>query len=249
MSSRIGRTPVVSRPAASSRSPCSTVLRACSGTWSTPLRPRSWNGLAWYAELLGQVRDREVLSARLTELIAELPTEYVRGPVEAEITKILAKERDGGIQRLNAAMRTRRYTHLVQLLRGWKTAPPFTDAAAKKLKIAVMYVEQARRKADKRLGNAADDVERLHRARKAEKRLRYAAELVEPADERMKRIARDAKDLQTLLGEHQDAVVAANFLSAVSAALDRENETGFTYGVLVANQLNRAAEIRASLSN
>jgi BioD-like phosphotransacetylase family protein len=65
----------------------------------------------------------------------------------------------------------------------------------------------------------------------------------------MKRIARDAKDLQTLLGEHQDAVVAANFLSAVSAALDRENETGFTYGVLVANELNRAAEIRASLSN
>jgi CHAD domain-containing protein len=65
------------------------------------------NGLAWYAELLGQVRDREVLSARLTELIAELPTEYVRGPVEAEITKILAKERDDRIQRLNAAMRTR----------------------------------------------------------------------------------------------------------------------------------------------
>jgi hypothetical protein len=56
----------------------------------------------------------------------------------------------------------------VQLLRGWKTAPPFTDAAAKKLKIAVKYVEQARRKADKRLGNADNDVERLHRARKAE---------------------------------------------------------------------------------
>lgn len=84
----------------------------------------------------------------------------------------------------------------------------------------------------------------MHRARKAEKRLRYAAELV---DKRMKRMARKAKKLQTLLGEHQDAVVAANFLATISAPSDGENgESGFTYGVLVANELNRAAEIRES---
>jgi CHAD domain-containing protein len=145
-------------------------------------------------------------------------------------------------------MRTRRYQHLVQLLRAWKTAPPFTDAAAGKNKTAVKYVEEAKRKADKRLRKADDDIERLHRARKAEKRLRYAAELAEPADGGMKRIARDAKELQTLLGEHQDAVVAANFLSTISAAPDGENDdSGFTYGVLVANELNRAADTRESL--
>ncbi len=207
------------------------------------------NELAWYADVLGQVRDREVLNARLTELIAALPPEHVRGPVEAEITKTLAKERDDATQRLSAAMRTRRYQHLMQLLRGWKTAPPFTDAAASKDKTAVRYVEEAKRKAGKRLRNADDDVELLHRARKAQKRLRYAAELADPADKRMKRIADNAKDLQTLLGEHQDAVVAANFLSTISATSDGENgdSTSFTYGVLVANELNRAAEIRESL--
>ncbi len=206
------------------------------------------NELVWYADLLGQVRDREVMSARLTTLIAELPPHQVRGPVEAEITKTLAKERDDAIQRLNTAMRTRRYQHLVQLLRTWKTAPPFTDAAAGRDKTAVNYVEKARRAADKRLRKADDDIERLHQARKAEKRLRYAAELVEPADKRMKRITRNAKDLQTLLGEHQDAVVAANFLSTISAAAGEENsDSGFTYGVLVANELNRAAHIRQSL--
>jgi CHAD domain-containing protein len=205
------------------------------------------NELVWYADLLGEVRDREILMDRLTKLIAELPPEQVRGPVEAEITKILAKERDDATQRLIAGMRTRRYQHLMQLVRGWKTAPPFTEAAAKKAKTAVKYVEQAKRAADKRLRNADDDIERLHQARKAEKRLRYAAELVRPADKRMKRIAGSAKDLQTLLGEHQDAVVAANFLSTISAGLDGENETGFTYGVLVANELNRAAEIRQSV--
>jgi CHAD domain-containing protein len=208
------------------------------------------NELAWYADVLGEVRDREVLNSRLTTLIADLPPEHVRGPVEAEITKTLAKERDDAIQRLNVAMRTRRYQHLMQLLHVWKTAPPFTDAAASKEKTAVKYVKDAKRKADKRLREADDDIERLHGARKAEKRLRYAAELVEPADGRMKRIARTAKDLQTLLGEHQDAVVAANFLSTISAATDGENgDSGFTYGVLVANELNRAAEIRESLKN
>ncbi len=29
----------------------------------------------------------------------------------------------------------------------------------------------------------------------------------------MKRVARDAKQMQTLLGEHQDAIVAAHFLA------------------------------------
>jgi hypothetical protein len=122
--------------------------------------------LAWYADVLGQVRDREVLNTRLTNLITDLPPEQVRGTVEAEITKTLAKERDDAIQRLNAAMRTRRYQHLVQLLGRWKTTPPFSAAAARQDMTAAKYVKQAKEKADKRLRKADDDVERLHRARK-----------------------------------------------------------------------------------
>ena len=52
------------------------------------------------------MRDREVLNTRLTKLIADLPPELVRGPVEAEVTKILARERDVATQRLNEAMGT-----------------------------------------------------------------------------------------------------------------------------------------------
>jgi CHAD domain-containing protein len=165
------------------------------------------NELVWYADLLGQVRDQEVLSARLTTLIDNLPPEQVRGPVEAEITKALATEQDDATQRLNEAMRTPRYQHLMQLLRGWKTAPPLSDAADRKDKTASTYVKVAKRKADKLLRNAADDIDQLHRARRAMKRLRYAAELVEPADDRIKGIASDAKEMQTLLGEHQDALL------------------------------------------
>jgi CHAD domain-containing protein len=207
------------------------------------------NELAWYADLLGQVRDRDVLSTRLVKQIAELPPEQVRGPVEAEITKTLAAEREEAVDRLSKAMRTSRYAHLVRLLRGWRAAPPLTEAAGEESKAAVTYVEKAKQKADKRLRKADDDIERLHRARRATKRARYAAELVEPADSEMKAVARDAEDLQTLLGEHQDAVVAATILATTSADEDIEAGSAFTYGVLMANELNRAAEIRASVRN
>jgi CHAD domain-containing protein len=73
--------------------------------------------LAWYADLLGEVRDREVLSARLTSLIDELPPEQVRGPVEAAITKTLATEHDDATQRLNEEMSSSRYQDLITLLR------------------------------------------------------------------------------------------------------------------------------------
>jgi len=110
-------------------------------------------------------------------------------------------------------------------------------------------VKKAKRKAEKRLRRAGDDIEQLHRARKAFKRARYAAELVEPADSQMKSIARDGEEMQTLLGEHQDAIVAANFLATMSADGEVEAGSAFTYGVLVANELHRAAEIRASVNS
>ena len=204
------------------------------------------NELSWYADVLGEVRDQDILSSQLTKHIAELPPEQVRGSVEAQITNALAAERRQAVDQLDEAMRTPRYQHLMQLLRRWKTAPPLTDAASEEDKTAVKYVEKAKRKADKRLRKADDDIEQLHRARKATKRARYAAELVEPADGDMKAIARDAEELQTLLGEHQDAIVAAEFLARLSADNEAE-ESGFTYGLLMANELHRAAEIRAGL--
>jgi CHAD domain-containing protein len=202
------------------------------------------NELSWYADVLGQVRDRDILSARLSKQIAELPADQVRGPVEAEINKILAAERRQALDGLNKAMRTQRYEHLMQLLRGWRLTPPLTEAAAGVDTAAVKYAEKAKKTADKRF-RKADDIEQLHRARKAFKRARYAAELVEPADSDMKAVARKAEEMQTLLGEHQDATVSASFLGTVSSQVD--GESSFTYGILLANELNRAAQIRASL--
>ena len=120
------------------------------------------NELKWYADLLGQVRDRDILSSRLVKQIADLPPGHVRGPVEAELTRTLDAEREDAVRRLDRAMHTRRYKHLMQLLRAWRTAPPLTDAASQDGAAEVKQVEKAQRKADKRLRQADDDIEQLH---------------------------------------------------------------------------------------
>jgi CHAD domain-containing protein len=53
-----------------------------------------------------------------------------------------------------------------------------------------------------------DHAARLHEVRKATKRLRYAAETARPVDdEPMRRIVKQAKVVQTALGDHHDAVM------------------------------------------
>jgi CHAD domain-containing protein len=145
-------------------------------------------------------------------------------------------------------MRSRRYQHLLKLLRSWKSAPPLSAAADRKGETAAQYVKRAKQKANKRLRSADGDIEQLHRARKATKRLRYAAELVEPGDGTMKSVAKKAENLQTLLGEHQDAVVSAQFLANLSGSRNGESGDGFTYGILIADELHRAAAIREALA-
>jgi CHAD domain-containing protein len=241
-------TPAVHKTRVAARRLRST-LRIFGGVFDAPPAEELDNELKWYADVLGQVRDRDILSSRLDKQIADLPPEQIRGPVEAEVTKTLDAEREDALRRLAESMRTQRYEHLVHLLRGWRAAPPLTDAASEEDATGVKYVDKAMGKAEKRLRKSDGDIEQLHRARKAFKRARYAAELVEPADSQMKSVARDAEELQTVLGEHQDAVVAATFLAKISAGGEIGPGSAFTYGILMANELNRAAKIRRSLNS
>ncbi|HET9647590.1 MAG TPA: CYTH and CHAD domain-containing protein [Microlunatus sp.] len=204
--------------------------------------------LVWYADLLGKVRDCDVLAELLALRISELPVEQVLGPVSADVQRSLTLERNQHWDRLGEEMAGERYQRLIGLIRVWRSCPPLTSAAEEKATDGGDYVGRAERKAYKRLGNAADDVEELHRARKALKRLRYAAELAEPADPGLASTAKKAKGLQTLLGDHQDAMVAARYLARLGAAAGvNPDQNGFTYGVLMANELHRAAAIRARL--
>jgi CHAD domain-containing protein len=88
--------------------------------------------------------------------------------------------------------------------------------------------------------------EQMHRARKAGKRVRYAAEAAtEAGDPRADKIAKKIKQLQEILGEFQDSVVAAELLRRLASDASERGEDSFTYGVLVAEERQRAAEARS----
>jgi CHAD domain-containing protein len=80
----------------------------------------------------------------------------------------------------------------------------------------------------------------LHRVRIRAKRARYAAEAVAPVfGKRAKEFARAMADVQDVLGEHQDAVVAGEWLRAHAAGAG-----AFVAGELVATEREAARAAR-----
>jgi CHAD domain-containing protein len=91
----------------------------------------------------------------------------------------------------------------------------------------------------------------MHRARKAAKRARYTAELAAPelGGKATKTVAR-MKQLQNLLGERQDGVVAAELLLRLGrTAGSTADENGFTFGLLFEQERERSrAADRAAIA-
>ena len=168
--------------------------------------------LAWFAAELGEVRDREVLRSRLARAVDDLPAFLVVGPVAERIDEVLLAELRQHAEALLATMRDERYRVLVRDLAGWREQPAFSAAAQEPARVLAEQVAAAEHKLAKRMKRAAvkqAPPEELHAARKAGKRARYAAEAAAPAlGKRASKLARRAANLQTLLGEHQDAIVA-----------------------------------------
>lgn len=202
--------------------------------------------LIWFAGLLGEVRDRDILMERLTKQLKELPPEVVLGSVASHIQTTLLLERSEHQARIVEAMDSDRYQMLMKALLHWQTAPPMTKRAGKAVTTATRYVNRAAREVDQRLASADGNLDALHNARKAAKRYRYAAELTARAgDKKAARIVKATTKLQTLLGEHQDSVVSAAFLRRMGAEASVGGEqNGFTYGFLMANEWQRADQVR-----
>ncbi len=200
--------------------------------------------LVWWAGLLGAVRDLDILQASLTERLAGLPPELVLGPVESTIQAEIATERKIGMDAVLAAMDSERYRKLLTTIHAWRLDPPFTEQAAVPAEEVSRYVKRAEKKVTKRLAAAVaareaaeDGDEMFHRARKAGKRHRYAVEAAVPLwGKKGEKVVAERKDLQDVLGHHQDRIVQAAFLREMGSRLGvRSGQNGFTYGVLYAD--------------
>ncbi|HEY3714743.1 MAG TPA: CYTH and CHAD domain-containing protein [Jatrophihabitantaceae bacterium] len=204
--------------------------------------------LRWYAGVLGAVRDTEVLRARLLAAIADLPDDLVVGPVADHVDGQLTRELGAHRAELLEVMAGDRYAELLAEATRWRDDPPFTAAAGRPAATLNEAIDRVERTLGKRLRRAAQPSgtdEQMHGARKAGKRVRYAAEAAAArGDARAISLAKDTAKLQELLGEFQDSVVAAELLRRLATDAAGQGEDGFTYGVLVAEERQRADEAR-----
>jgi inorganic triphosphatase YgiF len=167
--------------------------------------------LSWLGDSLGAARDLEVMIERLGARAVEGDPLDVR-PVQA----VLRARQDEAVAAALEALRSERYVALLQLLHDVATAPGLSVRARAKARAVAAGVRTSDRKLEKalhRLRSDGPDAD-WHRARILAKRARYAAEAAAPV---LGPARKRAKRLQTLLGEHQDAVVAAQTLLTMAA--------------------------------
>jgi CHAD domain-containing protein len=203
--------------------------------------------LVWWAGLLGNVRDMDILAQRQAALLDELPAELTLGPVGSTIQAELAVQRKQAMDAMLEALDSERYRKLVGLVHHWRSDPPFTAAADASPASIDSAIKKARKKVSKRLSNAVaarrasePSDELFHRSRKASKRHRYAVEAALPVwGDKAEEIISQRKDLQDLLGNYQDSIVSAAFLRELGGRLGiRSGQNGFSYGVLYAREIH-----------
>ncbi|SOB85439.1 CHAD domain-containing protein [Streptomyces sp. 1331.2] len=206
--------------------------------------------LRWLAGALGGARDREVLAARLAAQARELPAECDPERVAAALERWGEAAYREVWPEVVAALDSPRRRALGDALAALLADPPLRHRAARPAvaELSRLAAREQDRTAERvRTALAAGPEERdraLHEARKAAKRARYAGETAAPAvGARAERYAERMKAVQEVLGEHQDAVVAAATLAAHASA----SGEAFGYGVLYGRQLAAAEAARERL--
>ncbi|MER6786203.1 CYTH and CHAD domain-containing protein [Streptomyces sp. NPDC000658] len=211
--------------------------------------------LKWLAGELGAGRDQEVLDERLTAGLDDLPSALVSGPVGARLLAWAQAQHRGSRHRLLGVLDSPRYLTLLDALDALVADPPLLEAAAgKPAKVLAKAVRKDFRKVSALIRQALEqpaghtrDVG-LHEARKKTKRTRYAAETATPAiGGSAKALAKSMKSLQSLLGDHQDSVMARQILRELSAVAHAAGESAFTYGVLYGREQGRAEQAEKAL--
>lgn len=185
--------------------------------------------LKWLASLLGEVRDRDVL---IEYLVGE--GESLDGAPLGAVLELLDGEREAARRELGVALDSPRYRALLEDL-----DPPPALREGESLRSVAKSEYKRLRKTMGGLGESPTDDE-LHDARIRVKRTRYAAEAAEIEG----RFPQRAKDLQDVLGEHQDAVVAEEQIRRLLDQVRGAGRTAFAAGRLVERQRARMVTAR-----
>jgi CHAD domain-containing protein len=195
--------------------------------------------LQWLAGLLGGVRDLDVLVGELADAVAHLDEDEPAGRV---LVDQLDAERVADRARLLEAMDSERYTTLLALFERSVAELPDVDVGDGLHTIAAGELAKLRKSARALPDDPTDD--ELHGLRKTAKKARYAGELALLEGGRpLERYVSALKDLQDVVGEHQDAVVAEERLRKLARA-----KTAVAAGRLIAHERERRRRARDEYS-
>jgi CHAD domain-containing protein len=208
------------------------------------------NELSWLADLLGAVRDADVLRARLERQAVALGKADEPG-VRALLDR-LADERERARDALVAGLEDRRYAALLDAVVTDGRLPPVVHDVDSR---ARGTLEQLVRRPWRRLCKEVDALQdepsddALHTVRIRAKRARYAVELAAPVVGRgAVPLGAALADLQDVLGDLHDAAVAAAWLRAAVEADPTDAAQGLAAGQLIAVQEAEAERLRAAWS-
>jgi CHAD domain-containing protein len=216
-------------------------LRAARGYLDPEWRSSLGDALRQLADATGPVRDLDVL---LDHLRGELEgLEETEQAAKDLILEHLEDERERGRERLLETLDGAGYRFALARLR----LPPRLAEGVEAIPLQPLALKEFRRLAKlvQKVGKRPDEGA-THRVRIALKRARYAAELASPKGGPRKRFLADARVLQDLLGEHQDAVVAEQRLRA-SFIHDVRTAAAFAAGRLAERQRRRRARVQKRL--
>ena len=167
--------------------------------------------LAWLADSFGAARDLEVLRKRLRRTAQSDPLAPLD---ESAVDVLLAGQEQRALAHALETLRSPRYLVLLQLLHDVACDPVLAPTAQGPCAdVMPPLVEGLWAHLDKRAGRlgATDPDADWHRARILAKRARYGAETAQVAlGKQVGAVRKATKQVQELLGAHQDAAVAAS---------------------------------------
>jgi CHAD domain-containing protein len=209
--------------------------------------------LRWLGRVLGAARDDEVLAAHLRDSLRPTPPELLIGPVQARVQGHYAPRRAAARTDLLEALDSPRYAALLAELDRVATGPaPGPRAGEPARDVLPAGVRRTYRQAQRRMRRArhtrpgeARDVA-LHQARKSARRARYAAEAAtQVTGKQARRFARQMKQVQSVLGDHQDSVLARQAARDLGISAHLAGENAFSYGLLHERESHRAEHLQA----
>lgn len=211
--------------------------------WATSMRDE----LRWLGDALGEVRDADVLLARIRRQLDGL-----RRPdrvVGTGLLDVIDAQRASARARLLDIVDTHRYATLLDRVVDGARQPRLLAAAGAPASDVVPRLVRgpwsALEKAMNRIGPASAD-EELHAVRIRAKRARYAADVAALViGGSAQRLADEIAHVQDVLGGHQDACVAREWLRRT--ALDVDAPIAFVAGQLAAQQDAESSARRAEL--